>query len=111
MGQAMFPALDVKTARMLAGSLDDVANRLGCADNPDAFLAALEDNGHVWEKVRRAAWRYGWRLPSRLLDFSLASAARARRGLSDHDVESLIAINRQVSSVIRSTSAPSIRPG
>ena len=109
MGRAMFPALDGVTARRLAGSLDDIANRLGRADSADEFVSALDDNGHLWEKVRRAAGRYGWSLPSRLLDFSLASSARARHGLSDHDVESIIAINRQISSAIRSDSGPTIR--
>ena len=111
MGRALFPALDVVTARRLAGSLDDIAYRLGCADNAEAFVSALEDNGHLWEKVRRAAGRYGWSLPSRLLDFSLATSARARKRLPDHEVEAIIAINRQISSAIRSGPLPRTQHG
>jgi len=111
MGRALFPALDVVTARRLAISLDEIANRLGLAGSAVEFVGALEDNGHVWEKVRRAAGRYGWSLPRRLFDFELGSSARARHRLSDHDVEAIIAINRQISSAIRSGSVPRIPLG
>jgi len=111
MGRALFPALDVVTARRLAMSLDEVANRLGGACCADEFVGALEDNGHIWEKVRRAAGRYGWSVPNRVLDFELGSAARARHRLSDHDVEAIIAINRQISLAIKSGSAPRIPLG
>ena len=108
MGRTLFPALDVVTARSLAISLEDLANRLGRAVSADEFVGALEDNGHVWEKVRHAAGRYGWILPRRLIDFELGSAARARHRLSDHDVEAIIAINRQISSAIMSGSVRNI---
>lgn len=99
MGQALLPTHE-NSARNLASSLEDIADRLGRADSAAEFVAVLEENRAVWEKVRSAVGRYGWRVPRRLMDFSLASSARARRGLSDHDVEAMISINRSISSAI-----------
>ena len=99
MAQAALPTYDM-TARKLASSLEDVADRLGRATNAVEFVAALDDNRAVWERLRSAARRYGWHVPSRLMDFAVASSARARAGLSDHDVEAMISINRSTSTTI-----------
>jgi hypothetical protein len=99
MGQALLPAYEM-SARKLASSLEDIADRLGRAGSAAEFVAVVDENRVIWEKVRSAAGRYGWRVPRRLMDFSLASSARARRGLSDHDVEAMISINRSTSSTI-----------
>lgn len=99
MGQALLPTYEM-SARKLASSLEAVADRMGRAGSVAEFVAALEENGAVWEKVRSASGRFGWRVPRRLMDFSLSKSATARRGLSDHDVEAMIAINRSMSSTI-----------
>ena len=99
MGQAALPTRET-TARKLACSLDEVADRLGRAASVSEFVAALDDNRLVWEGVSRAAGRYGWALSARQVAFALASSARARAGLSDHDVEAMIALNRRTSSAL-----------
>jgi hypothetical protein len=99
MGHAQLP-LAVVTARGLANSLEDIADRLGRAGTAAEFVAVVEENYEVWENIRSAAGSYGWSLPRRLLEFSLNSSARARQGLSDHDVEVMISINRSISLAI-----------
>ncbi len=99
MGQALLPTTEI-SARKLASSLEDIADRLGRTATAAEFVAVIEENRAIWEKVRSAAGRYGWRVPRRLMDFSLARSARARRGLSDHDVEAMISINRSTSSTL-----------
>jgi len=104
MPKAAAPKVEDGTACKLATKLEEIADRLGKAHTATEFMAALDANALVWEKVRRAAGDFGWRLPRRVLDFSLSSSARGRTGLSDHDVEALIAINRNASSTIRADS-------
>ncbi len=89
----------------LAVALENVADRMERAGSAVEFVAMLEENRAVWEKVRSSAGRFGWPVPRRLMDFSLATSARARRGLTDVDVEVLISINRCTSAAILESGA------
>jgi hypothetical protein len=88
-------------ASKLATSLEEIADRLGKAHTATEFVAALDANAMLWEKVRRFAGDHNLKLPPRVLDFSLSSSSKGGKRLSDHDVEVLIHINRSASSRIR----------
>ncbi len=107
MGQAALPTRET-IARKLASSLEEVADRLGSAASVAEFVAALDDNRLVWEGLRHAVGRYGWSVPARQMAFALDSSARARAGLSDHDVEAMIALNRRTSSALRADDAEAL---
>jgi hypothetical protein len=87
-------------AEGLSIALGEVATRLEAAADLDAFLAAMADNEKLWKSLGREQGRLGIALPERYLAYSLDASRRGRQGLSDHEVETLIHINRHVAAAL-----------
>ncbi|MGE5503283.1 MAG: hypothetical protein ACM31L_02560 [Actinomycetota bacterium] len=87
-------------AQGLSIALGEVAARLEVASDLDEFLAAMADNEKLWKSLGRERSRLGVKVPERFLDYSLEASRRGRQGLSDHEVETLIHINRFVAAAL-----------
>jgi len=90
-------ASSLNVAKRMSSSLDTAASLLDSARDKEAFLAAIRVNRAVWLKVRGIAPRLGWPVPRNVLEFSISVTALGRPGINDHDVETLIHINRTMS--------------
>lgn len=78
-------------------ALHDAAAQLDRADDPNAFISALEHNRKVWQTIKELAKRHDWRVPTRLADYALSTTGKMGRGVADEQLNALIDINRQVS--------------
>lgn len=79
-------------------ALADAASQLDSADEPDKFLRALERNRQVWQTIKELAARHHWNIPTeQLADYALTTAGKMGRGVPDHQLLTLIDINRSVS--------------
>ncbi|MBF0393120.1 MAG: hypothetical protein HQL38_10600 [Alphaproteobacteria bacterium] len=92
-------------ADRLTSSLDAVTDLLAAARDAEAFVAAIEANGVVWREILELAPVLGWRVPDEMARFSLSMAARAGRGISDHEVETLMRLNRALAVEISASRA------
>ncbi|MBC7953056.1 MAG: hypothetical protein H7Z12_14710 [Rhodospirillaceae bacterium] len=89
---ALVTRVDVAIAALM-----EAANCLAGADAPEIFVAALDNNHHLWRRLVEIAPKAGWRLPEkRLRDFVLAASSNNSRRVLDSDVESLIQFNCDV---------------
>ncbi len=84
------------------------ASALDGAADSTAFLKALEDNRRVWRAVRSIASHQKWPVPDQR-QTAFALGATQRPAVSDHDIHSLVAMNRRVSSVLAGSDLDSIR--
>jgi hypothetical protein len=89
-------------------ALADAASALDGAADTATFLRALDHNRRVWHAVLALAHRHHWPVPDqRQTAFALDTTARA--SVSDHDIHSLVAINRRVSSALAGGCIDTIR--
>lgn len=98
----------------IAALLAEVADDLASCRSPAAFLSALRSNDRAWREVAQSRHEIGWAVPREVEAFALSILGRARRGLSDHDVEELIAHNRAIAAVLgeaMETAIPASRGG
>jgi hypothetical protein len=84
----------LQLAQCLSLSLEHVAASLASAADVETFVAALALNEAVWRDIERFQPLMGWEVPPHTVAFSLAASARRARGIDDHTVESIIAVNR-----------------
>lgn len=86
--------LSESTAAALATAADD----LSAANDTEHFLAALEGNHRLWQVLTTIAQRNDWIEPNRhLADFVVAASRTAGKGLRDEHLETLVEINRDLS--------------
>ncbi|HLO78632.1 MAG TPA: DUF2934 domain-containing protein [Magnetospirillum sp.] len=91
-------------------ALADAATQLDHADDTEKFLLALERNHKVWQAIKLLAKRHGWNVPTPLLaDFALATAQKMGRGVNDHQLSTLIDINRRISRELAGGNIDAIR--
>lgn len=109
MGTASIPVrltIEESSAIALTEAADDLAN----ARDTATFLAALETNHRLWLTLADVARRHGWKaLDRRLAEFVTATTAKAGRGVPDEHLETLIDINREVSSKLTGNAASARR--
>ncbi len=84
-------------AESCAVALHLAAEELAAAADHMTFLAALDSNHRLWLSLAQIAQGSGWSVPDRrLADFVTATAHKAGRKTGDDQIETLIAINREV---------------
>lgn len=87
-------SLSESTAAALAMAADDLSS----ATDTEHFLAALEGNHRLWQILIDVARTNDWVEPTRhLADFVVSASRTAGRGLRDEHLETLVEINRDLS--------------
>ncbi|CAA7621444.1 conserved hypothetical protein [Magnetospirillum sp. LM-5] len=82
-----------------AVALLEAAEELSTAHDAERFVAALDTNHRVWMALSDVARRSAWKVfERRLADFVMTTTRKAGKGVRDDDVETLIGINRDLSS-------------
>lgn len=89
-----------RTAEDFARSLSAAADRLAQARDPEAFVAAMADQRLLWSRMRKAAPTLRYKIPDRILDFSIGITSKAKGGWSDQEIEALISLERSTSLAI-----------
>lgn len=80
-----------------AVALSKAADDMACANDSEHFLAALDANHRLWQALGRIAHSKGWNIPEpRVADFVMTTTHKAGRGTTDDQIETLIAINRDI---------------
>lgn len=80
--------------------LDDAAAAIDTAEDSAAFLRALEHNRQVWKTLKDISQCQSWSVPDRRqTEFALGATTRTGK-ISDHDIDTLIDINRSVSAAL-----------
>lgn len=96
MGSVSIPVrltLPESSAVALTKAADDMAD----ATDSQRFLAALESNHRLWRSLSRIAAAKGWNLPDRrMTEFVMNTTHKAGRRTGDDQIETLIALNREV---------------
>jgi hypothetical protein len=95
-----YATADAHLAKTLAAGLCAAADRLDGATDLGAFIEAVEHHRKVWQGIRRAAPKLGHLVPPQLMEFSLTAGTRARHRLDDHEVETLIQVDRFVAAAM-----------
>lgn len=85
---------------LFSGSLSDAAERLSTAASLPEFMMAIETHREAWREIRNAQTGLGHYVPLQLMEFCLDAVASAHRRLNDHQVESLIHIDRYVATML-----------
>lgn len=95
MGSVSIPVrltLPESSAVALTKAADDMAD----ARDKTHFVAALNANHRLWRALSEIAHSKGWNIPARVSDFVMATTHKAGRATSDDQIETLIAINREI---------------
>lgn len=96
MGSVSIPVrltLPESSAVALTKAADDMAD----ASDSHHFLAALDSNHRLWRTLSEISAAKGWTLPDRrVVDFVVGTTHKAGRRTGDDQIETLIAINREV---------------
>ena len=88
--------------------LNDAATAIDMAEDSAAFLRALEHNRQVWNTLKDISECQSWGIPDRR-QTEFALGATMRSGISDHDIDTLLDINRSVSAALADGSIDLIR--
>lgn len=98
MGSVSIPVrltLPESSAVALTKAADDMAD----ARDKQHFLAALDGNHRLWRALNEVAAAKGWAVPDRRVsEFVMATTHKAGRRTGDDQIETLIAINREIAS-------------
>lgn len=98
MGSVSIPVrltLPESSAVALTKAADDMAD----ASDPSRFVAALNGNHRLWQALAEIADAKGWTFPDRrITDFVMKTTHKAGRSTGDDQIETLIAINRDMAS-------------
>lgn len=96
MGSVSIPVrltLPESSAVALTKAADDMAD----ASNSTLFLAALNANYRLWQALSEIAEARGWTVPDRrTTEFVVKTTHKAGRRTGDDQIETLIAINREM---------------
>ncbi|MBI5165182.1 MAG: hypothetical protein HY985_14930 [Magnetospirillum sp.] len=87
-----------RVAQRLSRSLDDVVANLVEANDAKAFVTALDKNGAVWREIQAHSSMMDLGVSPELVNFALS--ASNNRGVDDHTIELIIAINARVAGQI-----------
>ncbi|MCR6632735.1 MAG: flagellar biosynthesis regulator FlaF [Magnetospirillum sp.] len=80
-----------------AVALTRAADEMADACDNQRFLAALDGNHRLWRALNEIAHAKGWRIPDRrIADYVMSTTHKAGRATSDDQIETLIAINRDM---------------
>ncbi len=89
-------ALEIQS---MARHLSELADRLECADTPEAFVAAIEANQGTWRRLHATPQLAG-AIPLGFMRAALSLSRADIRAFDDHKVELLIDLDRRVSAAI-----------
>ena len=89
----------------MAASLTAAADRLAEARDATAFVAAMRDQRLLWRGMRHLAPRLGYKIPDRMMDYSMSILGKPDGEWNDQEIESLIAIDRSLSRAFMRQSA------
>ncbi|HLO78633.1 MAG TPA: flagellar biosynthesis regulator FlaF [Magnetospirillum sp.] len=96
MGSVSIPVrltLPESSAVALTKAADDMAD----ARDSEHFLAALHGNHRLWRTIGEISRAKGWTIPhQRIVDFVVNTTHKAGRSTGDDQIETLIAINRDI---------------
>lgn len=96
MGSVSIPVrltLPESSAVALTKAADDMAD----AHDSSCFVAALNINHRLWQALSEIADAKGWAIPDRrIADFVMKTTHKAGRRTGDDQIETLIAINRDM---------------
>ena len=98
MGSLSIP-VHLPLGELSAVALTQAATNLATASERQAFLAALEDNHHLWRVLVGVAHQQSWKTPdARQAEFVMSISRKCGLGVCDDHVEALIGINSRVAS-------------
>lgn len=83
-----------------AASLSAAADRLAQARDAASFVAAMKDQRRVWRGMRQAAPTLGYKIPDRLMTYSMSIIGKPDGEWNDQEIEALIAIDRNLSKAL-----------
>ncbi|HVI49910.1 MAG TPA: hypothetical protein VM661_01725 [Candidatus Sulfotelmatobacter sp.] len=107
MRQEMITQPEAEDAEAFAQSLSAAADRLAQARDPEAFVAAMADQRNLWVRMRKAAPSLSYKIPDRIMDFSISVTSKSRGGWNDQEIEALISVDRSTSQeIFRATRLP-----
>lgn len=96
MGSVSIPVrltLPESSAVALTKAADDMAD----ASDSHRFVTALSGNHRLWRALSEISAAKGWTIPDRrIADFVVSTTHKAGRRTGDDQIETLIAINREV---------------
>lgn len=96
MGSVSIP-VRLTLAESSAVALTKAADDMADATDNHRFLAALDGNHRLWRSLSEIAEAKGWTTPDRrITDFVMATTRKAGRRTGDDQIETLIAINRDM---------------
>lgn len=96
MGSSFIP-IRLTMVEICVAALMESAETIEAAHDAAAFLAALSGNHRLWLAIRGIALKNDWSAPSlRNIEFAISRSSGLGRAVTDADVETLVAINRQV---------------
>jgi len=84
----------------IAECLSAAADRLAGARDTESFVAAMADQNSLWQNMRKAGPKLGYKIPDRIMDFSLSVTGKPRGGWNDQEIEALISVERSMSQAI-----------
>jgi hypothetical protein len=101
--ESPLPDVEILAAQQIATMLKQASKMLEEARTSTDFLQAVSENATIWKTVLGNTERYGWPVPL-LAPGSLADRLFAgKHGLSDQDVNAIIAVNRRLSLCLLTT--------
>ena len=83
-----------------AASLSAAADRLAEARDAASFVAAMRDQRRVWRGMRQAAPTLGYKIPDRVMKYSMSIIGKPDGECSDREIEALITIDRNLSKAL-----------
>jgi len=96
MGPTSIP-IRLTLTEICAAALMETADSIDAARDTAAFVTALDGNHRLWLAMREVGMADGWTVPSsRDSEFAILRSSSLGRGVTDANVEALVAVNRRV---------------
>jgi hypothetical protein len=80
----------------IAASLSAAADRLAEARDTASFVAAMKDHRRVWRGMRQAEPTLGYKIPDRVMRYSMSIIGKPDGEWNDQEIEALITIDRNL---------------